>query len=71
MAQDYVAAGERAHYSGTLDCLTTIARTEGIAGLWSGAIARVISVAPLTAVTFGIYEKVKSMLASQREESAN
>ncbi len=49
-------------YEGTMDCLRRVARQEGMRGLWSGSAARVLSIVPLSALTFAIYEKMKVFL---------
>jgi len=56
------SAHRRFHYKGTFDCLFSVARNEGIRGLWSGSVARTLSVLPLSAIQFAIYEKMKSFL---------
>ncbi len=62
MTQNWTKPSEKFMYSGTMDCLAKVVRTEGIRGLWSGSLARTLSVAPLSAITFGIYEKMKCFL---------
>jgi len=58
MTQDPKRRGTRL-YAGTLDCLLSVAKHEGINGLWSGSLARVLSIVPLSALTFTLYEKLK------------
>lgn len=50
------------YYVSTSDCLQKIWSQEGIPGLWRGSSARVLSVVPLSAITFGIYGQVKRWL---------
>ena len=57
------AAGGRL-YSGTADALARIARTEGVAGLYSGLLPSLLGVAHV-AVQFPLYEWLKSRLAER------
>jgi len=65
--------GRRALYKGTADALVRIAREEGAAGLWAGALPSLVGVAHV-AVQFPLYEKFKALLADarrkRREESS-
>ena len=63
MTQNYVSPDKKL-YAGVVDCLGKIARNDGVRGLWSGSLARILSIAPLSAITFGIYEKMKACLHS-------
>jgi hypothetical protein len=47
------------HYTSFCDGLISIAKTEGIRGLWKGGAARVIYVAPGSAVTIASFELLK------------
>jgi len=58
MTQDALL-NNRIYYKGTFDCLRSIAVNEGVRGLWSGSAARILSIAPLSALTFAVYEKMK------------
>lgn len=51
-------------YSGSIDALMTISRTEGLLGLYKGYWATLGSFGPFSALYFVFYEKSKSMLAS-------
>eukprot|EP00164_Ancoracysta_twista_P009975 GFYU01014904.1.p1 GENE.GFYU01014904.1~~GFYU01014904.1.p1 ORF type:complete len:341 (-),score=55.31 GFYU01014904.1:126-1148(-) len=50
--------GENKIYRGTWHCLKSIAKTEGTRGLFAGAVPRVMSIAPLAALAFCIYEQI-------------
>lgn len=56
-------------YKGTADALRRIAREEGVAGLWAGALPSLVGVAHV-AVQFPLYEKFKSLLADARRSKA-
>ncbi|KAF8736998.1 hypothetical protein AX14_013633 [Amanita brunnescens Koide BX004] len=49
-------------YSGALDALRSILRTEGVAGLYRGLWPNLLKVAPSIATSFFTYELVKDML---------
>ncbi|KAF8844745.1 mitochondrial carrier [Paxillus ammoniavirescens] len=49
-------------YSGAIDALTTIIRTEGLRGLYRGIWPNLIKVAPSIATSFFTYELVKELL---------
>ncbi|GBG33986.1 Mitochondrial carrier protein [Hondaea fermentalgiana] len=62
--EDIEAASlRRYHYKGFWDCLVSVARHEGVRGLWSGSLARTLSILPLSALQFAIYEKMKTCFA--------
>lgn len=48
-------------YGSTMRTVITTARAEGILGLWRGSVPRVFAVAPLAAIQFAVYERVKEM----------
>lgn len=53
--------GEKPLYSGTLDCLKTTIRNEGVRGLYKGMGAPLVGVAPIFAISFmgyGIGKKI-------------
>ncbi|KYB29905.1 Congested-like trachea protein [Tribolium castaneum] len=53
--------GEKPLYSGTLDCLKTTVRNEGIRGLYKGMGAPLLGVAPIFAISFmgyGVGKKI-------------
>jgi len=49
-------------YTGTWDCITTIARTEGVGGLYKGMIPCFLKVVPSMAIAFMIYERMRKLL---------
>mmetsp|Transcript_5548 Transcript_5548/g.16547 ORF Transcript_5548/g.16547 Transcript_5548/m.16547 type:complete len:335 (+) Transcript_5548:268-1272(+) len=55
-------------YNGTLDCIMKTVREEGFFKLWRGAGARVLWVAPLSAITFSVYGKTAQLLTELRQE---
>lgn len=46
-------------YSGIVDVLTKVFRTNGITGLFRGATARVLFHTPSTAITMAVFEECK------------
>jgi len=58
---------DRQIYEGAVDCCLKIIRHEGFNAFWSGATARVVSVVPLSAITFGVYERMKRFLQPKSE----
>jgi len=67
MIQDEIVNPKVRRYSGVIDCLISVARYEGAAGLWSGSVARMWSIFPHSAIQFAIYEKLKSILTSTND----
>lgn len=57
------AEGER-RYAGTVDCLRTIARAEGLSALWRGLAPRVAYTALKSALWYGTYETVRALLVT-------
>jgi hypothetical protein len=57
--------GRGRSYKGTWDCLKRIAQEDGSRALWAGSAARVLSVMPLAALQFSVYEQMKSWLRLQ------
>jgi hypothetical protein len=57
--------GRGRSYAGTWDCLKRVAQEEGGRALWAGSAARVLSVMPLAALQFSVYEQMKSWLRLQ------
>ncbi len=53
-----------ARYRGTLHCLTTIARTEGVRGLLKGYTIGVAVYGPFAGVYFGCYEHMKVVMTN-------
>ncbi|KII92349.1 hypothetical protein PLICRDRAFT_50736 [Plicaturopsis crispa FD-325 SS-3] len=56
------AGGLGYRYTGALDALRTILRTEGVAGLYQGLWPNLLKVAPSIATSFFTYELVKELL---------
>ena len=59
----------RAHlasqYSGTFDCMSKIVRTEGASALFKGIVPNWLKVAPSSAITFVVYEKLVAFQRSR------
>jgi solute carrier family 25 thiamine pyrophosphate transporter 19 len=58
-------------YTGALQCLGAIARTEGLQGLYKGVVPNILKAAPASGITFVVYEALvaayqASQHASQR-----
>mmetsp|Transcript_57536 Transcript_57536/g.130369 ORF Transcript_57536/g.130369 Transcript_57536/m.130369 type:complete len:305 (-) Transcript_57536:238-1152(-) len=51
-------------YTTMAKSLKHILRSEGVAGLWRGSVARMVFTAPNTAITMAVYEKVKAATGS-------
>ena len=49
-------------YTSATNCFVRIWRDEGLKGLWRGSSARMLSVVPMSALTFGVYEQTKRWL---------
>jgi solute carrier family 25 phosphate transporter 23/24/25/41 len=49
-------------YSGTLHAIRTIAKHEGIRGLYKGMLPNILKVAPTISVSFVTYEAMKKIL---------
>jgi len=49
-------------YTGALHCYRETVRREGARALWNGAVPRVLSIAPVVAVQFAVYEAIKGWL---------
>jgi len=58
-------------YSGIVDGLRTISRQEGLGGLLRGVIPRMVSNAPMAALTFAVYENIKQWFSTNRAENSN
>ena len=53
-------------YTGALQCLGAIARTEGLQGLYKGVVPNILKAAPASGITFVVYEAlVAAYQASQ------
>lgn len=61
VSHDGLAATQRVQYSGTVDCLVKTFRMEGLRGLYKGAGANILRIAPHTTLTFVIFEKLREM----------
>lgn len=53
-------------YSGIVDVLTKVVRTEGIPGLFKGSLARTAWLVPFTALYFGVHEASKRALLARK-----
>lgn len=53
------------NYKGTLDCMLSIAKAEGVQGLFAGVTPRVAYIGPSTALFFVVYGAVKEYLSTQ------
>ena len=56
-------------YNGIIHGLRTIFRQEGMAGLLRGVVPRMVSNAPMAALTFAVYENIKQWFSTNREEN--
>ena len=61
-------SSHRSRYRGIIHGLQTIAREEGFAGLMRGVIPRLVSNAPMAALTFAVYENIKQWFSSNRQD---
>jgi hypothetical protein len=63
---------QRADTIGAFDsmghCFRELWVNEGVRGLFSGSVPRVLSIAPLVAIQFGVYEAIKEQLGAADEE---
>lgn len=57
-----LAAGVPRRYTGTLNAFTTIARTEGVLGLWSGVGPNIVRNSVITAAELATYDEAKQRL---------
>ncbi|CAI5474401.1 unnamed protein product [Closterium sp. Yama58-4] len=55
------AAGGAIVYRGSMHCAYSILRTEGIRGLYKGCAANYARLGPMTAITFIVYEQLRSL----------
>lgn len=62
------APGSRAvvHYAGLWHGLRMIVRHSGWHGLWRGTVPRVVSIMPLSAIAFGVFENVRAYVYDSR-----
>ena len=56
------------HYRGVVHCYQETVRREGARALWNGAVPRVLSIAPVVAIQFAVYEAIKDWLGIDIEE---
>jgi solute carrier family 25 phosphate transporter 23/24/25/41 len=56
-------------YSGQIDALATIARTEGVRGFYRGWVANTIKVVPQNSIRFVTYEALKALLGVKRAKT--
>lgn len=66
MTQSMGSPGVAKEYSGIVDCLVKVAKTEGLPGLFKGSAARVIWLVPFTALYFGVHESTKRVLLMRK-----
>lgn len=59
--------GAAKQYSGIIDVLVKVGKTEGVQGLFKGSTARVVWLIPFTAVYFGVHEATKRSLRSRKQ----
>jgi solute carrier family 25 (mitochondrial thiamine pyrophosphate transporter), member 19 len=61
-------------YTGAMQCLGAIARTEGIHGLYKGVVPNILKAAPASGITFVVYEGLltayKATRAAHEEQEA-
>ena len=57
-------------YSGILDCLTTMARTEGVTSLYRGMLSPVIGYGLIKSTAFGSYNQCKTFLLARQPHTA-
>jgi hypothetical protein len=48
--------------TGTWDCVRTVVRHEGLAGLYSGLLPQALRSLPFCTVSFGVYDYLKKQL---------
>lgn len=49
-------------YNGIIKSFSKVIKKEGLTSLFSGVMPRIISLAPLTGITFAIYEKLNQLI---------
>lgn len=63
--------GRGVAYSGVVDAISRMLKEEGVRAFYRGLPPRLLSVVPMTAIQFAVYELVKRRLPSVREGAAN
>lgn len=58
----FQAAGRKSIYTGTMNAYTTIARTEGMRGLWKGVSTNVIRLSVVNCTEIVVYDIIKSYI---------
>ena len=58
----FQAAGNKNQYSGTLNAYATIARTEGIRGLWRGYTTNIMRLSVVNCTEIVVYDYIKSYI---------
>jgi solute carrier family 25 citrate transporter 1 len=53
--------------SGVFGIMRDVVRREGVGALWTGASARVLAIAPGSAVSFYVYESIKDWCTREEE----
>ena len=56
-------------YTGVLDCMRTVARTEGVSAFFKGAVNRMAVQAPMYAIVMAAFELQKKYLANKQQDS--
>jgi len=62
--------GGQAQYSGFVNCLVTIAKTEGVGALWKGLVPRLARTPPGQAIVWAVSDQITGYLESQRRDAA-
>lgn len=58
-------------YNSSFDCLSKIWKQERFQGLYRGSSTRILSIMPLSGLTFAVYEKTKAFLCLNQDCSFN
>lgn len=63
-ADSKLPANDRRNYKGVVDCISRIAKEEGVAALWTGATVTVLRAMVLSACALGIASEIKTKLTN-------
>ena len=55
-------------YKGFMHCLTSIAKTEGLAALWKGIVPRLARTPPGQAIVWSVSDQITGWFEKQRRE---
>jgi len=55
-------------YKGVVDCFIRVTREEGVGTFYRSLPPRLLSVVPMIAIQFGVYEYIKANIVRTREE---